>query len=79
MLVRKGCREGKRSFPFERLLKILACPKCKRGVELKKMFLICKECKLAFPIVEEIPDMLITDAWKLIDAEKSGFEHNLKL
>jgi ssDNA-binding Zn-finger/Zn-ribbon topoisomerase 1 len=34
----------------EDLLKILACPKCKGSIEEKGMFLICKKCKLAYPI-----------------------------
>ena len=61
------------------LLDILACPKCKGDVELKGMFLVCRKCKLAYPIIEDVPDMLIEDAWKLEKARKSGFKHNLKL
>ncbi len=62
------------------LLKILACPKCKGDVELKEMFIVCKKCKLAYPILDgDIPDMLIDDAWKLEKAEKAKFKHNLKL
>jgi len=63
----------------KKLLEILACPKCKGNIEKKEMFIICKKCKLAFPILDDIPDMLIDDAWKLEKAEKSGFKHNLKL
>ena len=62
------------------LLEILVCPKCKGKLEERGMFLICYNCKLAFPILEEeIPDMLLEDAWKLEDAEKNNFTHNLKL
>ena len=62
------------------LLKILACPKCKGDVELKEMFIVCRKCKLAYPILDgDIPDMLIDDAWKLEKAEKAKFKHNLKL
>ncbi len=46
------------------LLDILACPKCKGDLELtsKEDGLICKKCKLVYPIVEEIPVMLIEEA-----------------
>ena len=61
------------------LLDVLACPKCRGNLEEKGMFLICYNCKLAFPIIEDVPDMLLEDAWKLEDAEKNNFTHNLKL
>ncbi|MCK4497030.1 MAG: Trm112 family protein [Candidatus Aenigmarchaeota archaeon] len=63
-----------------KLLEIMACPKCKSSIEKKNMFIVCKKCKLAYPILENrIPDMLIEDAWKLDKAEKAKFKHNLKL
>jgi len=43
------------------------------------MFLVCNKCKLAYPILDDVPDMLIEDAWKLEKAEKAKFKHNLKL
>lgn len=61
------------------LLDIMACPKCKGDIELKGMFIICQKCKLAYPILDDVPDMLIEDAWKLDKAKKSGFKHKLKL
>ncbi len=62
------------------LLDIMACPKCKGDVELKNMFIICRKCRLAYPVLNKaVPDMLIDDAWKLEKAEKAGFRHNLKL
>ena len=62
------------------LLKILACPKCKGDVEEKGMFLICKKCKLAYPVLDgDIPDMLIEDAWPLEKAKRFKFKHTLKL
>jgi uncharacterized protein YbaR (Trm112 family) len=62
------------------LLKILACPKCKSDVEEKGMFIVCNTCKLAYPVLDEdVPDMLIEDAWKLEEAKKAKFRHNLKL
>lgn len=61
------------------LLKILVCPKCKNELEEKEMFLICKNCKLAYPVIEDVPDMLIEDAWNLEKAKKVKFKHTLKL
>jgi len=61
------------------LLDILACPKCKGDVTLKNKFLTCKRCKLAYPILEGVPDMLIEDAWPFKKAEKAKFKHPLKL
>lgn len=61
------------------LLNILACPKCKGDIQENNMFLICNKCKLAFPIIENVPDMLLDDAWKLDKAEKYSFKHNFKL
>jgi len=40
------------------LLDILACPVCKQSVVLKQDKLICQQCKLAFPIKDNIPVML---------------------
>jgi uncharacterized protein YbaR (Trm112 family) len=62
------------------LLKILACPKCKGDVKEKGMFIVCNNCKLAYPVLEgDVPDMLIEDAWPLERAKKSNFKHSLKL
>ncbi len=46
------------------LLDILVCPKCKGSLRLdkEKGRLICKECKLAYPIKDDIPVMLIEEA-----------------
>ena len=46
------------------LLDILACPKCKGGVELNdpKDGLVCDRCGLVYPIREDIPIMLIDEA-----------------
>ncbi|WP_461833731.1 Trm112 family protein [Desulfothermus sp.] len=51
------------------LLEILACPKCKGDLELTKEEdgLICHQCKLVYPIKEEIPIMLIEEAINLDD------------
>ncbi len=49
------------------LLDILACPKCKGDIFLNENEdgLICKECKLLYPIKDEIPVMLIDEAEKI--------------
>ena len=48
------------------LLEILVCPKCKSKVELKadQSALVCTntQCRLAYPIREEIPVMLVEEA-----------------
>ena len=48
----------------QKLLDILVCPKCKDKLEYdeKAQKLICNECKLAYPIKDEIPVMLIDEA-----------------
>ena len=49
------------------LLDILVCPKCKGSLKLDKdgKKLICNECKLAYPIKDDIPVMLIEEAEKI--------------
>ena len=51
------------------LLDILVCPKCKGSLRLDKEKdkerLICKECKVAYPIKDDIPVMLIEEAENL--------------
>jgi uncharacterized protein YbaR (Trm112 family) len=44
------------------LLKILVCPKSKAPLVLKDNELICKESKLAYPIVDGIPVLLEEEA-----------------
>ncbi len=49
----------------EELLEILACPSCKGELvyDEKEEKLICKKCRLKFPVLEgEIPDLLLKDA-----------------
>jgi uncharacterized protein YbaR (Trm112 family) len=55
--------------PVDReLLEILACPKCKQPVEEKTRdgneYLVCtaQDCRLAYPVRDEIPVMLIDEA-----------------
>lgn len=47
-----------------RLLDILVCPKCKGGIDCcqEGTRLICRACKLAYPIRDDIPIMLQEEA-----------------
>ena len=47
-----------------RLLDILVCPICKANLEYRKTEaeLVCKPCKLAFPVRDDIPIMLEGEA-----------------
>jgi len=48
----------------EKLLDILACPKCKGDIHLNETEdgLICNGCKLLYEIRDDIPIMLIDEA-----------------
>lgn len=50
-----------------RLLDILVCPICKANLEYRKAEseLVCKPCKLAFPVRDDIPIMLEEEARQL--------------
>ena len=52
------------------LLKILACPLCKEGVELTsdQKGLRCPKCHRVYPIKDDIPIMLVDEA--TIDEEE---------
>jgi D-glycero-D-manno-heptose 1,7-bisphosphate phosphatase len=61
----KECAQRRKEMAINKeLLKILACPKCKGDIVLKKQGdgLICKVCKLVYPIKDDIPVMLIDEA-----------------
>lgn len=49
------------------LLEILRCPKSGGKLELdkEKMELVCKESRLAYPIIDGIPIMLLDEAREL--------------
>ncbi len=53
------------------LLEILACPVCKSSVLYQKQSqeLVCKACRVAYPIRDEIPVMLIDEARELTAKE----------
>ena len=50
-----------------RLLDILVCPICKANLEYRKaeLELVCRPCKLAFPIRDDIPIMQEDEARQL--------------
>ncbi len=50
-----------------KLLEILVCPICKGPLDHRKSAqeLVCKPCKLAFPIRDDIPVMLEDEARQL--------------
>ena len=52
------------------LLDVLACPVCKQSVQLKEDKIICQKCKLAFPIKDDIPVMLVDEAEGIVNAEE---------
>lgn len=54
-----------------RLLDILVCPICKGELIYKKaeQELICKPCKLAYPVRDDIPVMLEAEARQLQEGE----------
>jgi len=59
-----------RTMPIKQeLLDILACPQCKGAVRLRddQQALVCAACRLAYPIRDEIPVMLIDEAEKVGD------------
>lgn len=54
----------------KKLLKILVCPLCKGHLINKKQELICLFDRLAFPIREGIPVMLVHEAREITLEEK---------
>lgn len=57
-----------------RLLEILVCPVCKGPLDYRKAQseLVCKACRLAFPIKDDIPVMLEEEARQLSAEEAAG-------
>lgn len=49
----------------EKLLTILACPKCKQKVRQDGDWVVCDVCRLKYPIHENIPYMTADDAVSL--------------
>jgi len=54
-----------------RLLEILVCPLCKGPLDYRKpqAELVCKACRLAFPVKDDIPLMLEDEARQLSPEE----------
>lgn len=54
-----------------RLLEILVCPICKGPLDYRKdaAELVCKACRLAFPVRDDIPVMLEDEARQLAPQE----------
>jgi len=52
-----------------KLLEIIACPKCRGRLESKPdgSALLCRACRLIYPIVDEIPNLIAEDALPLTD------------
>lgn len=50
-----------------RLLEILVCPACKGPLDYRKAQseLVCKGCRLAYPVKDDIPVMLEDEARQL--------------
>jgi uncharacterized protein YbaR (Trm112 family) len=55
-----------------RLLEILVCPVCKGPLDVRKakQELVCKPCRLAFPVKDDIPVMLEGEARQLAADEE---------
>jgi uncharacterized protein YbaR (Trm112 family) len=55
-----------------KLLEILVCPLCKGPLVYKKAEgeLVCKPCRLAFPVRDDIPVMLEDEARRLPPEEE---------
>jgi uncharacterized protein len=61
--------------PFDKeLAAMLACPKCRRAVQLKadESGFACEACRLLYPIEDGIPNFLIDEALPLDAPAKPG-------
>ncbi|MBL7032895.1 MAG: Trm112 family protein [Candidatus Delongbacteria bacterium] len=58
----------------EELLQILACPQCHGSLRPEEEDLICDACRLAWPIVDGIPDFMPDSARKVPVGEQGGRE-----
>jgi uncharacterized protein len=49
------------------LIEILACPKCKGSLNLRpdESAFECGRCKLAYPVVDDIPNFIVEEAQPL--------------
>jgi len=55
----------------KKLLDILACPSCKGELKFLKeqSELVCVSCRLAYPVRDDIPVMLVDEARKITSDE----------
>ncbi|MFN7064833.1 MAG: Trm112 family protein [Aquificaceae bacterium] len=60
----------------QEFLEILACPKCKGDLiyDKERDVLICNNCKVYYPIEEDIPILLIDSAIPLEELQKASQE-----
>ena len=51
------------------LLEIIACPKCRGELKLSEdeNFLVCEQCRIKYPIEDDIPILLVDEAKPLDD------------
>lgn len=56
------------------LLAILACPACddRPPLALRRDYLVCNQCRRAYPIRDEIPILLVEEAVLLEQVEREG-------
>lgn len=61
----------------EELLKILACPRCKGDLiyDREKNILICNNCRVFYPIEDDIPILLIDASKPLEELRQDHREH----
>ncbi len=52
------------------LLEILVCPKCRGELEYRDNVLICHNCRLVYPVIDDIPVLLIDRAIPLEEWER---------
>lgn len=46
----------------DELKAILACPKCKGGLEFHDSEIRCLDCQLSFAVEDDVPNMLLDEA-----------------
>lgn len=61
------------------LLEILRCPACAKEEKgtleyYRESWLICKDCGRKYPVIDDIPVMLIDEGSKWIETEKEALQ-----
>ena len=46
----------------KKLMEILACPACKGDVKEEEGAIVCLKCSRAYPVIDDIPVMLVDEA-----------------